>query len=202
MACNLTLGRLVDCKDSVGGLKKIYILPSFCSDIEDSATISADLEMTTAGFTTWDTYGTPTVSKQTLLAYNLRPNVSSMTVNFNSDPAAGTTFFQQTLSITLQKIDHDTTNELKLAIYNRSQIFVLDAMDNIFLLGMNNGCDVTGGTMVTGAGKGDLSGYTLEFTAEEKLPPIQIAPTAGPGTTKYPWDNLTDAADIAFVPGI
>ena len=200
MACDLTKGRLVDCKDSVGGLKMIYILPNYCSNIEAEATI-ADLEMTNAGFATWDTYGDPTPAKQTLLQYDLRPNLSSMTVNFNSDPGTGTTFFTQTLSITLQKINHDSTNQLKLAAYNRSQIFVRDSMDHIFLLGMVNGVNVTAGTMVTGAAKGDLSGYTMEFTAEEKLPPIQIEQTAGPTTADYPWDNLDDKASIAFVVG-
>jgi len=201
MACNLTLGRKVDCKDSIGGLKMIYILPNFCSNIEESATI-ADLEMTDADFADWDTYGDPTSSKQTLLQYDLRPDVSSMTVNFTSDPATGTTFFNQTLSITLQKINHDSTNQLRLATYNRSQIFVRDSMDNIFLLGMNGGVNVTGGTMVTGAAKGDLSGYTLEFSADEKLPPIQVEPTAGPSTANYPWDNLDDFSDIDFVKGV
>ena len=200
MACNLTLGRKVDCKDSIGGLKMIYILPNFCSNIEASATI-ANLEMTDADFADWDTFGDPTSSKQTLLQYDLRPDLSSMTVNITSDPATGTTFFNQTLSITLQKINHDSTNQLRLAAYNRSQIFVRDSMDNIFLLGMNGGVNVTGGTMVTGAAKGELSGYTVEFSADEKLPPIQVQPTAGPSTTNYPWDNLTDVADISFVVG-
>tara|TARA_Y100001963_G_scaffold125147_1_gene176544 strand:+ start:29 stop:631 length:603 start_codon:yes stop_codon:yes gene_type:complete len=198
MACNLTKGRAVDCKDSIGGLRTMYILPNYCGNIEASATI-ADLEMDDADFADWDTYGDPTGSKQTLLQYELRPNVSSLTVNFNSDAATGTTFWTSVLSVTLQKLDHDTTNQLKLAAYNRSQIFVRDAMDNIFLLGMNAGCNITSGTMVTGAAKGDLSGYTLEFTSEEKLPPIQIEPTDGPTTTDYPWDNLDDNGSIAFV---
>ena len=200
MACLLTLGRLVDCKDSIGGLRTMYILPNYCGNIEACATI-ADLEMTDADFQDWDTYGTPTGSKQTLLQYDLRPNLSSLTVNFNSDAATGTSFWTAVLSVTLKKITHDSTNQLKLAAYNRSQIFVRDAMDNIFLLGMNTGCNITAGTMVSGAAKGELSGYTLEFTAEEKLPPIQIEPTVGPTTANYPWDNLDDVADIAFVVG-
>jgi len=200
MACDLTKGRKVDCKDSIGGLRTMYILPNYCGNIEASASI-ADSEMTDADFADWDTYGDPTSSKQTLLQYDLRPNLSSLTVNFNSDPATGTTFFSSVLSVTLQKIDHDSTNQLKLAAYNRSQIFVRDAMDNIFLLGMNTGCNITSGTMVTGAAKGDLSGYTLEFTSEEKLPPIQVKPTLGPSTAGYPFDQLTDFADIAFVVG-
>jgi|TARA_R100000482_G_scaffold124663_1_gene78316 hypothetical protein len=200
MACDLTKGRKVDCKDSIGGLRTMYILPNYCGNIEASAEIT-DLEMTDADFADWDTFTPAPTNKQTLLQYDLRPNLSSLTVNFNSDPATGTTFFSSVLSVTLQKIDHDSTNQLKLAAYNRSQIFVRDAMDNIFLLGMNAGCNITSGTMVTGAAKGDLSGYTLEFTSEEKLPPIQIVPTAGPSATGYPWDNLSDYASIDFVEG-
>tara|TARA_R100001198_G_C5178693_1_gene176296 strand:- start:204 stop:809 length:606 start_codon:yes stop_codon:yes gene_type:complete len=200
MSCLLTLGRKVDCKNSIGGLRTIYILPNYCGNIEASATI-ANQQMSDADFADWDTFGAPTGSKQTLLQYDLRPNLSSLTVNFNSDAATGTTFFSAVLALTLQKIDIDSTNQLKLAAYNRSQIFVRDANDNVFLIGMNTGCNLTSGTMVTGAAKGDLSGYTIEFTAEEKLPPIQITPTLGPATGGYPFDQLTDFADIAFVTG-
>ena len=197
MACNLTRGLLVDCKDQIGGLKKIFFCESYCSDIKASATFSANV-MTTAGFANWDIYGGSTVN---VFQYDLRPNLSSMTVNINSDPATGTTFFEQTLSITLQKLTVAQTNELKLISYNRSQIFVLDTNDNVFLLGMDNGCDVSGGTAVSGAAKGDMSGYTLEFRAEEKDPMIWLPATAGGGTAKYPFDGLSDEAALNIAVG-
>ena len=37
-------------------------------------------------------------------------------------------------------------------------------------MGALNGADVSGGTIVTGAAMGDLSGYTLTFTGQEKTP--------------------------------
>jgi hypothetical protein len=37
-------------------------------------------------------------------------------------------------------------------------------------MGLLNGSDVSGGTIVTGAAMGDLSGYTLTFTGMEKVP--------------------------------
>jgi hypothetical protein len=40
----------------------------------------------------------------------------------------------------------------------------------MFVCGLDHGADVNGGTIVTGAAKGDLSGYTLTLMAEEKLP--------------------------------
>jgi hypothetical protein len=39
------------------------------------------------------------------------------------------------------------------------------------LLGHEHGCEVTGGTTVTGAAMGDLSGFTLVLTAQEVAPP-------------------------------
>ena len=200
MACNLTRGLLVDCKDQIGGLKKIFFTQSYCSDIRASATFNGTiaLQMDTAGFANWDIYGGSTVN---VFQYDLRPNLSSMTVNVNSDPATGTTFFEQTLSITLQKLSVAQTNELKLISYNRSQVFVLDNNDNVFLLGMDNGCDVSGGTAVSGAAKGEMTGFTLELRAEEKDPMIWLPATAGGGTAKYPFDGLSDEAALNIAVG-
>mgnify|MGYP003144770548 CR=1 FL=1 len=189
MACDITRGRLIDCKDAIGGLKAIYICKNYNNNIEAVATI-ANTEMTTAGFATWSGQSG---SATTVFKYDLVPNLSSMTVNVNSDNANGTTFFEQTLSVTLQKIDHDMTNELRLMAYSRAQIFVQNSLDNVFLLGMVNGCHVSGGTVITGTAKGDLTGYTIEWAAEEKDALIQIPQTAGPATTDYPFDALGDA---------
>ena len=197
MACNLTRGRLVDCKDSIGGLKAIFMCKAFNNNIEQVATIS-NTEMTDAGFDVWSAQES---AKTIVFKFDLVPSLSSMTVNVNSDNANGTAFFEQTLSVTLQKIDHDMTNELRLMAYSRAQIFVQDSMDNVYLLGMVNGCHVTGGTVVTGAGKGDMSGYTIEWAAQENEALIQLPASAGPTTTKWPFDGLADEADLTITVG-
>jgi len=195
MACNLTMGRLVDCKDTIGGLKTIFIAKTYSDNVRTNATFVVNgtdaLQIDNAGFANWSGADT---NVMTLYRYELRPNLSSMTVNVNSDPAAGTTFFQQTLSVTLQKLDAAMTNELKLITYNRAQVFVMDTNDNIWLMGIDNGCDVTGGTIVTGTAKGDLNGYTLEFASEEKQPLYMVKATAGASSAAdYPFDGLGDA---------
>ncbi len=196
MACDITRGRLIDCKDSIGGLKAIYIAKSYSNNVSATATINAT-EMTTAGFANWSCCG-GTVE---VFKYDLVQNLSSLTVNINSDNANGTTFFAQTLSVTLQKIDHDMTNELRLMAYSRSQIFVQDSMDNVFLLGIDGGCYVTGGTVVTGTAKGDMNGYTIEWGAEENNALIQLPASAGAATAKYPFDGLTDEANLTITVG-
>tara|TARA_R100000654_G_scaffold57788_1_gene84382 strand:- start:69 stop:662 length:594 start_codon:yes stop_codon:yes gene_type:complete len=194
MACNLTRARGIDCKDQIGGLKRLFFVKAYANNISKNAVIT-ETEMTTAGFANWSSADTGVV---TVHQYDLVPNLSSMTVNVNSDVATGTAFFTQTLSATLQKIDHDTTNELRLMSYSRSQIFVEDSNNNCFLLGIDNGCTVSGGTVVTGAAKGDMAGYTIEWVAEEKDALIQVVPSGGIGVAKAPFDQLSDVAAITI----
>jgi hypothetical protein len=197
MACDITRGRLIDCKDTIGGLKAIYIAKGYANNIEAVATI-ANTEMTAGGFATWSSSAG---SATTVFKYDLIQNLSSLSVTINSDNANGTTFFTQALSVTLQKIDHDMTNELRLMAYSRSQIFVQDSNDNVFLLGVVGGCYVTGGTVITGVAKGDLNGYTIEWGAEEKNALIQVKPGTDKTDAKYPFDELTDVAALTITVG-
>jgi hypothetical protein len=192
MACDITRGRKIDCKNSIGGLKAIYFSKAYSNNILERATIT-NTEMTEADWENW-TAGTGTAFA--LFKYELVSNLSSMTVNINSDNANGTTFFEQTLSVTLQKIDHDMTNELRLMAYSRAQIFVQDSNDNVYLLGLESGCHVSGGTVVTGTAKGDLTGYTIDFSAQEKDAIIQLPIAADPSADKFPFSGLP-AGDIS-----
>ena len=50
-------------------------------------------------------------------------------------------------------------------------------MVNSFLCGAENGAECTGGTVVTGAAAGDLSGFTLTFEGMEETAPYFLAST-------------------------
>ena len=75
--------------------------------------------------------------------------------------------------------DKADNKELKLMAYGRPHIAVEDYNGNFMMMGLVNGADVSGGTIVTGAAMGDLSGYTLTFTAQETLPAVFMAHTTG-----------------------
>lgn len=162
MACDLTQGRKEPCKDVVGGIRKVYF-----TDFGDFGTVtSADEEIT-------DMSGTFTAFE-----YDLKGN-SSFETTVNSSRENGTTFFEQTLNITLKKLSKEDNKELKLLAYGRPHIAVEDYNGNVMVMGLENGADVSGGTIVTGAGMADLSGYTLAFTAQETSPAKFVAsPTA------------------------
>jgi len=153
MACVITAGRAVPCKDVVGGIKAIYF--ANYGDIGTASLTSDEITDLSSSFTAYK--------------YDVKGN-SSLEQAITSSRENGTTFFEQTLNVTLTKLSKEDHKEIKLLAYGRPHVFVQDYNDNCFAVGLEHGADVTGGTIVTGAAMGDLSGYTLTFTAQEVLP--------------------------------
>lgn len=166
MACDISAGRALPCKDSVGGLKNVY----FANYGAISTTLSADDSIASTEFT-----------GDTFYQYELKGN-SSLTQNIQSSRENGTTAFEQVLELTLPKLSAADNQAIKLLAFGRPHIVVEDYNGNFFLVGREHGADVTGGTIVTGATMGDLSGYTLTFTGMERIPANSI--TGGDFTTQ------------------
>lgn len=154
MACDLTLGRKLPCLDVVGGIKAVFFL---------------DYGDITIAYDSTDTDLIEDLGAVTAYKYELKGN-SSFEQTFTSSRENGTTFFEQTLNLTLTKLSKEDNKELKLLAYGRPQVVVHDYNGNAFLMGAEHGAEVTGGTIVTGAAMGDLSGYTLTFSAQEQVP--------------------------------
>lgn len=102
--------------------------------------------------------------------YDVKGN-SSLETTVTSSRENGTTFYTQTLNLTLTYLDPLTQNELQILAVGRPYIVVEDYYGNQFLCGMENGMECTGGTTVTGAAAGDLSGFTLTFEGMEESAP-------------------------------
>ena len=153
MACLLTTGRNLNNKNRVGGLKAVYF-----ADFGTLGTVTEVLgEITVLS-------GTPD-----WFQYDLKGN-SSLETTINSSREAGTTFYTQTLNLTLPVLDKATQEEIKILAVTRPHIAVEDYNGSFFLLGLQHGCDLTGGTIVSGAGMADLSGFTLTMEANEIAP--------------------------------
>ena len=160
MACTLTTGRELPCKDSVGGIKAVYLA--------DYGTLGA---LTVASGEVTAIAGTPDLYK-----FDVKGN-SSLEQAITSSRENGTTFYEQTLNLTLTKLDVATQQEIVTIAKARPHIFVEDYNGNYFLIGAVHGADVSGGTIVTGAAMGDLSGFTLVFSAQETLPAYFVTST-------------------------
>ena len=160
MACALTSGRSLPCKSAVGGLKTVYYADY---GTLGTATITAGEITALTGTPTW-------------YQYDIKGN-SSLETTINSSRENGTTFYTQTLNLTLTYLDKSTQEEIKLLAAARPHIAVEDYNGNFFLVGLEHGAEVTGGTVVSGAAMGDLSGFTLTFEAMETSPAYFVTST-------------------------
>ena len=159
--CDIAAGRTLPCRDSVGGLKNVYFI-NYSSSVSIDTTSDTDDSVAFDGV--WDL---------TNYKYELKGN-SSLTTNIQASRENGTVAFEQVLELTLPKLSNDDNRAIKLLSYGRPRIVVEDYNGNFFLVGREHGADVTGGTVVTGAAMGDLSGYTLSFSAMETMPPNSV----------------------------
>ena len=160
MACLLTSGRALPCKSSVGGLKAVY----FADYGTLGATTIASGEITALA-------GTPDFFK-----FDIKGN-SSLETTINSSRENGTTFYTQTLNLTLPVLDKATQEEIKILATARPRVAIEDYNGNFFMVGLEHGAEVTGGTVVSGAAMGDLSGFTLTLEGQETDPAYFVTST-------------------------
>jgi len=196
MACNITAARGIDCRDAIGGLKAIYFCSSYCSDILAEATVTASsYTITDAGFANWDIVDTTV----TVFKYDLVTDLSTFKSAVEADKATGSVMWNQTLDVVLQKVVAADLFQLGLISKNRAQIFVQDSNDNVYLMGITDGCYLTGGdSIATGTNRSDMNGLTLSFTAKEQAPLYILAPSVSASDAKFPFDGLADEADLTI----
>ena len=175
MACDISLGRNEPCKDSIAGLQAVY----FMNFNTGSFTTNANGEVTAFP------------SGSTVYKYDLKgTNGYTETVNTSRDN--GTTFFSQELSLQLKKLEATATKELKLLAYGRPKIVVWTRNGDALLVGKQEGADMTAGTITTGTAYGDLYGYTMVFTGQEKEPANFISGS----TSSNPFASVTNPPTV------
>ena len=171
MACTLTTGRKIPCKSAFGGIKKVLF-----ADYGAIASIAVDSTTKVATITN----GSPA---PVWFEYDVKGN-SSLETSVTSSRENGTTFYTQTLNLTLTYLDAKTQAELQTLAVSRPYIVVQDYYGNNFLCGFENGMECTGGTVVTGAAAGDLSGFTLTFEGLEETAPYFLNAAVTPSAAQ------------------
>lgn len=174
MACELTKGRGLDCRDIMGGIKAVYF-----GQHEDITTYT----VTTGEVTDLD-------MSTNLFKYTLPRGTGSFTETIQPSQENGTVFYEPSVTIMLHKLTVADRNEIKLLAQNRLIVFVeTNAVDAngknlIWALGRDNGLELSAGTSNSGAAFGDMNGYELTFTGGEKEPCNLVA-----AYTTEPFDN-------------
>jgi hypothetical protein len=169
--CNLTAALALDCLDNVGGLKTLWISSDF-----DYTSVTAD-----------STDGITAVTGGTGNFYQVEipKSGTSFTENFNVSEENGTAFFEQTITIPVQKLSSAKREQIQLIAYNRATRCVVEDNNGVFwLLGLSRGCTLTAGTTTSGSALGDASGYNFTLTGQEPEMMYQVENLAAlTGTT-------------------
>lgn len=156
MPCAIVSNYALDCKDTVGGIKNLYIteLANVSAYVENaSGIVSAITKATGSKF----------------YKYELEPRGANNTsVAIQSDPAIGTVAYEQTITANFLKMQQLTSAKLALLIQNRCVIVVEMKSGQCFIFGKENGMQVSGGTATSGANMNEFNGYTLTFMGQEK----------------------------------
>lgn len=185
-SCELTAGRLEPCKDSIGGIKAVFFINQGFSTTEDVSELITDIND-----------GAVTPAAISMYRYDTK-DVSNLDEAINTSRATGTTFYAQVLNLVLKKLDATTRKELKLMVYGEPSMVIWTNNDDLLLVGKNRGADVTGGNITTGTALGDLSGYTLQLTANEKEPANFVTFGSDKTDASYPFDLLTTPPTIVL----
>lgn len=153
MACALTSGYVLDCKDSLGGITDVMFIAKadLTSYTEASGVVTAITK----------------ASGKKFYKYELVKGTSSFVENINASVENGTVFYQQELTIIINKLQVAVRNELLLLAKNYLVAIAHDNNGKYWIMGLLNGMDISAGSAGSGTAQGDRSGYTLTFTGKE-----------------------------------
>ena len=159
MSCFITSGEQLGCSDSIGGIKKVYIVggggsvTGYTYDVDGAIT------------------GATSTSGTTLYGFELKRGVSSLTQTLQKSFENGTAFFQTELVISLYKYDSEKRNKLKVLSQNDTlQIIAIDQNGVQYLLGQTNYSFLSAGDATSGQNLGDKNGFSMTFQSQEPEP--------------------------------
>jgi hypothetical protein len=153
MPCALTSGYSLDCKDSSGGITEVYFI--------EKANVSS--VATASGVVT----GLTKAAGKRFWKYELPKETGNFTNNPQVSTENGTLFFEQGLTIVINKLSASVNTELKLLAQNVLIAVVKDNNNKFWMLGKERGIDMAASESGSGTAFGDRSGYTLNFTGKE-----------------------------------
>lgn len=162
MACAITAGFTIDCRDGMGGLKEIYI--ANYNDIDQNSLATGVVSGVVTGITK--------LSGKKFYKFQQLAQTASATETITGSDENGTTFFAQSIEMFLPKMQAAVRNQVLLLATGRVIVVTVDRNGKSFLYGLSMGLTSTTGTGNSGKAFGDQNGYVVTLTGAEP----QLAP--------------------------
>lgn len=175
MACNTyTLkGIARGCKDSIGGIKKVYLSTSY-DDVIKGIDVSTNILTITAD------------AVATFKPFNFFKNTGSMTSTAQIGENTGNSW-QTELNLVFMKQETSKKLEIEGMVMGECAAIVVDMNGKYWFLGKDNALTASAGTAETGTASTDLNGYNVTLLDESLALPYEITDAA----TKTALEALT-----------
>lgn len=159
MACDISSGFTLGCRDNVGSIKQIYILSGSVTSVNDAS------EGLINGITGSGTFYT----------FELFRETSDYAENVTVAPENGTVVYEQTVNAVFFKMQTSTRNQIKVLAQNPNIKMIVetnntDTTSKYVYVGEEYGVQLLTSAGGTGTLFGDRNGYTLTFTGREPNP--------------------------------
>jgi hypothetical protein len=159
MACDITSGFTLGCRDNTGGVKSIYILSGSVTNVVDA---SEGLISTISG-------------SGTFYNFELFRQTSDFTEEVAVTPENGTVVYNQTMNAVFFKLQTSTRNQIKVLAQNPDIKMIVETNNftntsRYLYVGEEYGVQLLTGTGGTGTAFSDRNGYALTFTGVEPNP--------------------------------
>lgn len=162
--CDLTQGFTVGCDDSFGGVRR-FLFANMPTDFAATENASGMVTAITGTSLTYYEYEA-TKGQGATSFFNDNPTVNS---------ANGTSYFDQTATYVLNKMEQVKRNEVKMMARAKLSIIVEDNNGKYWLMGKSNGVRLTTGDVGSGTAVADRNGYSLSFQSQEFDPMPEVS---------------------------
>lgn len=158
MACLLTAGIPKGCRANSGGIKRVLL-----ANYENITAVGPALAGDTTGTVTAITMPSGT-SATTWYAFVPNKLSSNYVENIQASSQNGTFGFDQVITLIFAKNEASKRNAIMMLGQANLMAIVEDFNAKYWLLGEQNGIELTAGSSATGTALGDLNGYTLTIS--------------------------------------
>jgi hypothetical protein len=159
MACAITSGYTIDCRDSVGGVETIYL-------IENSALYDAS-----GNSRVIDSSGTITaITKNTgkrFYEFQVPRGTASTSNTITSSQENGTIYYTHMVTFPINKRDATIRNIVATLAKNRCSFIVKEGDGTYKMFGRGFGLTLDTAESTSGVSLGDRNGYNLSFSSME-----------------------------------
>lgn len=164
MACAITSGVSLGCRDNAGGVQKFYIASYSATTYQYNSDGSVS---GATGVGTGVTY------------YTIQQRLEQGSFQFDGtiSDANGTVFYTPTAVMTFYKYQASMRDLVYILATGNFRVIVLDQNGKYFLMNETNYVSATAQTVGTGKGLGDLNGSTVTISGKEPAPSREVSST-------------------------